>query len=155
MHELALLESVPTNLFIGGEWRGADSGDRFVVDDPATKKPLAEVADAGAAETQQCWAATFTGSTSVGSSLRRQLDDGASTRTPSSSSQVSFTTSAEVAGWTSPNVRGWQDSVHPSDLAPTLSANPLSACLPGCLVSRPQGAHSLGEPARPFDPEGG
>ncbi|ONM46705.1 NAD-dependent succinate-semialdehyde dehydrogenase [Nocardia donostiensis] len=62
------LETVPTGLLIGGEWREADDASRFVVEDPATGDPLAYVADAGAAEmaaaldeaakAQEAWAAT-------------------------------------------------------------------------------------------------
>ena len=66
MHERELLDTVPKNLLIGGVWRGAASGDRFPVEDPATGKMLAEVADGGAeemmaaldaaADTQHSWA---------------------------------------------------------------------------------------------------
>jgi succinate-semialdehyde dehydrogenase/glutarate-semialdehyde dehydrogenase len=38
---------VPTQLFIGGTWRDARSGNRFAVEDPATGETLGEVADAG------------------------------------------------------------------------------------------------------------
>lgn len=41
------LQHVPTDLFIGGEWVPAGSGARFDVDDPATGRPIASVADAG------------------------------------------------------------------------------------------------------------
>ena len=40
-----LLSDVPTELFIGGGWRGAESGARFDVVDPATGAVLATVAD--------------------------------------------------------------------------------------------------------------
>jgi succinate-semialdehyde dehydrogenase / glutarate-semialdehyde dehydrogenase len=63
-----LPSSVPTGLFIGGQWREASSGARFVVEDPATGKVLAEVADAtpedgmaaldAAAAAQESWART-------------------------------------------------------------------------------------------------
>jgi succinate-semialdehyde dehydrogenase/glutarate-semialdehyde dehydrogenase len=43
--ERALLEQVPTELFIAGEWRAASGGGTLAVEDPATGKPLAEVAD--------------------------------------------------------------------------------------------------------------
>ena len=46
--ETSLLESVPTGLFVGGEWRSAASGRTFQVDDPATGSALADVADGGA-----------------------------------------------------------------------------------------------------------
>jgi len=57
-----------TDLFIGGEWRPAASGDRFEVVDPGTEAVIASVADAGvddaraaaaaAADAQPGWAAT-------------------------------------------------------------------------------------------------
>ena len=43
--EAALLEGVPTGLFVGGEWRQASGGRTFSVEDPATGSVLAEVAD--------------------------------------------------------------------------------------------------------------
>lgn len=64
----SLLESVPTGLFIGGRWRDAADGATLTVEDPATGRPLAEVADATVADgtaaldaavaAQQSWAAT-------------------------------------------------------------------------------------------------
>ena len=63
-----LLSDVPTELFIGGEWRGAESGARFDVVDPATGAVLATVADGdlgdalaavdAAASAADGWAAT-------------------------------------------------------------------------------------------------
>jgi len=46
--EAKLLESVPTGLFVGGEWREPASGRTFAVEDPATGEVLAQVADGGA-----------------------------------------------------------------------------------------------------------
>ncbi|MGI3785820.1 MAG: NAD-dependent succinate-semialdehyde dehydrogenase, partial [Janthinobacterium lividum] len=43
--EEALLEKVPTGLFVGGEWRQAATGRTFPVEDPATGSVLAQVAD--------------------------------------------------------------------------------------------------------------
>lgn len=43
-----LLKSVPTQLYIDGQWRPASDGGQFVVYDPATEEPLAEVASATA-----------------------------------------------------------------------------------------------------------
>ena len=34
--EQRLLESIPTGLLIGGQWRDSASGNRFAVEDPAT-----------------------------------------------------------------------------------------------------------------------
>jgi succinate-semialdehyde dehydrogenase/glutarate-semialdehyde dehydrogenase len=45
--ERKVLDSVPTGLLIGGEWRQAASGATTKVEDPATGEVLAEVADAG------------------------------------------------------------------------------------------------------------
>jgi NAD-dependent aldehyde dehydrogenases len=64
--EQALLEQVPTGLFIGGEW--VHTGSTFPVKDPATGDTLLEIADAGpddsvraldaAVAAQEEWAAT-------------------------------------------------------------------------------------------------
>jgi succinate-semialdehyde dehydrogenase / glutarate-semialdehyde dehydrogenase len=44
--EQTALEAVPTQLFIGGEWRDAGGGKTLAVEDPATGETLIEVADA-------------------------------------------------------------------------------------------------------------
>jgi succinate-semialdehyde dehydrogenase / glutarate-semialdehyde dehydrogenase len=44
--EQAVLDAVPTGLFVGGTWRPASSGATLAVDDPATGKTLVEVANA-------------------------------------------------------------------------------------------------------------
>ncbi|MDQ6715305.1 MAG: NAD-dependent succinate-semialdehyde dehydrogenase [Actinomycetota bacterium] len=64
----ALVESVPKGLFIGGSWRDASGGETVTVEDPATGRALAQVADASVAdglaaldaavEAQPSWAAT-------------------------------------------------------------------------------------------------
>jgi succinate-semialdehyde dehydrogenase/glutarate-semialdehyde dehydrogenase len=64
--EQAVLERVPTDLFIGGEWRAASGGGKLAVEDPATGRALVEVADAqvqdalaaltAAADAQTQWA---------------------------------------------------------------------------------------------------
>jgi succinate-semialdehyde dehydrogenase / glutarate-semialdehyde dehydrogenase len=66
--EQAVLDRVPTGLYIGGEWRQAAGGGKLVVEDPATGEPLVEVADAtpedalaalgAAVDAQAAWAAT-------------------------------------------------------------------------------------------------
>ena len=43
--ERTLLDQIPTDLYVGGEWRGARTGNRFDVVDPATSDRLAAVAD--------------------------------------------------------------------------------------------------------------
>jgi succinate-semialdehyde dehydrogenase / glutarate-semialdehyde dehydrogenase len=65
--ERAVLESVPTELLIAGEWRPASAGGTLAVEDPATTEVLVEVADAqprdamaalsAAADAQADWAA--------------------------------------------------------------------------------------------------
>jgi succinate-semialdehyde dehydrogenase/glutarate-semialdehyde dehydrogenase len=44
--EQAVLERVPTKLFIGGEWRDATGGGTLPVEDPSTGETIADVADA-------------------------------------------------------------------------------------------------------------
>ncbi len=66
--ERAVLERVPTGLFIGGQWREASGGGTLAVEDPATARTLVEVADgqvedalaalAAAADVQAEWAAS-------------------------------------------------------------------------------------------------
>ena len=66
-HEQAVLDAVPKDLFIGGEWRPAASGKTFAVEDPATGESLCEVADGDATDAlaaldsavnaQEAWAA--------------------------------------------------------------------------------------------------
>src|SRR6476620_823876 len=63
----AVLESVPKQLYIGGQWRDASGGGTLAVEDPATGEPLVDVADAkvkdalealgAAADAQAEWAA--------------------------------------------------------------------------------------------------
>jgi succinate-semialdehyde dehydrogenase/glutarate-semialdehyde dehydrogenase len=45
-HERAVVESVPTDLFIGGQWRPASGGGTLEVEDPSTGQALTTVADA-------------------------------------------------------------------------------------------------------------
>ena len=66
--EQAVVESVPTGLFIGGQWREATGGARLEVEDPSTGAVLTTVADAtvedgaaaldAAVAAQGSWAAT-------------------------------------------------------------------------------------------------
>ena len=67
-NEQALLDSVPTGLFIGGEWTDAEGGSTFDVRDPATNAVIRSIADATPADgtraldaavaAQEEWAAT-------------------------------------------------------------------------------------------------
>ncbi len=66
--EKAVLDTVPTQLFIGGQWRPAAGGKTLPVEDPATGEVLVQVADGdetdamaaldAAAGVQPSWAAT-------------------------------------------------------------------------------------------------
>ena len=65
--ERTVVERVRKQLLVGGEWRDANDGATFPVEDPSTGEPLCEVANAGlgdaetalsaAAEAQTAWAA--------------------------------------------------------------------------------------------------
>ena len=80
--ESELLAGLPRGLWIGGSWRESTGDVRLVVDDPATGRPLAEVADAdpvdamaaldAACRAQDEWAATSP--RSRGEILRRAFD---------------------------------------------------------------------------------
>ncbi|MEO7059036.1 MAG: aldehyde dehydrogenase family protein, partial [Lapillicoccus sp.] len=64
----SLIDSVPKGLFIAGAWRASSDGATIAVEDPATGRTLAEVADATVADgraaldaavaAQASWAAT-------------------------------------------------------------------------------------------------
>jgi succinate-semialdehyde dehydrogenase/glutarate-semialdehyde dehydrogenase len=66
--EQAVLDRLPKGLYIGGEWRPATGGGTLSVEDPSTRKPLIEVADAtpddafaalaAATRAQASWAST-------------------------------------------------------------------------------------------------
>jgi succinate-semialdehyde dehydrogenase/glutarate-semialdehyde dehydrogenase len=55
--ERAVLEHVPTELLIAGEWRAASGGGTLTVEDPSTTEPLVEVADAHAQDAMAALAA--------------------------------------------------------------------------------------------------
>src|SRR5688500_20013432 len=64
--ERQVLDDVPKQLYVGGEWRDATGGETLAVEDPATRETLCDVADAtpddalaalgAAAERQAEWA---------------------------------------------------------------------------------------------------
>jgi succinate-semialdehyde dehydrogenase / glutarate-semialdehyde dehydrogenase len=66
--EQQVIDSVPKQLLIGGEWRDAGGGEKLAVEDPSTGETLCEIADAtpedaaaaldAAVEAQAEWAAT-------------------------------------------------------------------------------------------------
>src|SRR5947207_3535746 len=45
-NEQQVVDSVPKQLFIGGEWRDGSEGGTIPVEDPATQETIAEIADA-------------------------------------------------------------------------------------------------------------
>ena len=51
--EKDILASVPTQLFIGGEWVDAEGGKTLTVSDPATGEHLATIANASEADAQK------------------------------------------------------------------------------------------------------
>jgi succinate-semialdehyde dehydrogenase/glutarate-semialdehyde dehydrogenase len=51
--EEKVVGAVPSGLFIGGAWRPAETGATFAVEDPSTRRVLAEVADASPADGMQ------------------------------------------------------------------------------------------------------
>ncbi|TFC03659.1 NAD-dependent succinate-semialdehyde dehydrogenase [Cryobacterium mannosilyticum] len=57
--ERALLQSVPTGLFIGGVWREAGDGGTFDVSDPSTGAVLLSIADATPADGDAALASAF------------------------------------------------------------------------------------------------
>ena len=64
--ERAVLEGVPTELFIGGQWRAAAGGGTLAVEDPATTDALVEVADAQAEDALAALAAAADAQAGVG-----------------------------------------------------------------------------------------
>src|SRR5947207_5373504 len=45
-NEQQVVDSVPNQLYIGGEWRDGSEGGTIEVEDPATQEVLCEIADA-------------------------------------------------------------------------------------------------------------
>jgi succinate-semialdehyde dehydrogenase/glutarate-semialdehyde dehydrogenase len=50
--EQSIVDSVPTQLYVGGEWRDASGGGTLPVEDPSTQETIAEVADATVEDAQ-------------------------------------------------------------------------------------------------------
>ena len=69
--ERAVLETVPTDLYIGGEWRAATGGGTLPVEDPATGETLVEVADGQAQDALAALAAAAGSPGASGPPLRR------------------------------------------------------------------------------------
>ncbi|MEZ3157759.1 NAD-dependent succinate-semialdehyde dehydrogenase [Microbacterium sp. BWR-S6Y] len=70
--ERAFVASLPTDLFIGGDWRPASTGDRFDVIDPSTGDVLATVADASVADGDAALAAAHRAQESWGRTAPRE-----------------------------------------------------------------------------------
>jgi succinate-semialdehyde dehydrogenase/glutarate-semialdehyde dehydrogenase len=70
-----LLSTVPTGLFIGGQWRPAGDGATFAVDNPATGRVIADVADAGIADAQAAVAAAAAAQADWAATSPRQRAD--------------------------------------------------------------------------------
>ncbi|KHL10627.1 succinate-semialdehyde dehydrogenase/glutarate-semialdehyde dehydrogenase [Mumia flava] len=49
-HEAEVVKGVSTGLFVGGQWRDAESGATFEVEDPSTGETIASVGDASVAD---------------------------------------------------------------------------------------------------------
>jgi succinate-semialdehyde dehydrogenase/glutarate-semialdehyde dehydrogenase len=54
-----LIQSIPTDLYIGGDWRASSDGERFDVFDPATEEVIASVASASAEDATAAVAAAY------------------------------------------------------------------------------------------------
>jgi succinate-semialdehyde dehydrogenase/glutarate-semialdehyde dehydrogenase len=70
-----LLSTVPTGLFIGGQWRPAEDGATFAVDNPATGGVIADVSDAGIADAQAAVDAAAAAQTDWAATSPRQRAD--------------------------------------------------------------------------------
>ncbi|WP_130012548.1 NAD-dependent succinate-semialdehyde dehydrogenase [Serinicoccus sediminis] len=69
------MHQVPTDLFIGGSWVPAGSGERFDVADPATGRTLARVADAGPQDGMRALEAAAEAQAELAASSPRQRAD--------------------------------------------------------------------------------
>ncbi len=69
--EAEVLDAVPTQLLIGGEWRDASGGGTLAVEDPATGETLVEVADAHARRRRRRARRRGRGPGRVGARIRR------------------------------------------------------------------------------------
>ena len=56
-HEQGVIDAVPKELLVGGDWRPAASGNTFAVEDPATAATLCDVADGDAGDAMAALAA--------------------------------------------------------------------------------------------------
>src|SRR5437016_8691022 len=70
--ERVVVESVPRNLYVAGEWREASGGGRLAVEDPSTGERLAEVADASAEDALEALAAAAQAQAGWGATAPRE-----------------------------------------------------------------------------------
>ncbi len=75
LSESSLLESVPKGLLIGGAWRDAEGAATLPVEDPATGKTLAHVADASVADGQAALAAAVDAQSSWAATAPRERSE--------------------------------------------------------------------------------
>ncbi len=69
--EREVLDAVPKQLFIGGEWRDAEGGAKLGVEDPATGEQLVEVADASPSDAKAALSAAADAQPEWGASAPR------------------------------------------------------------------------------------
>src|SRR5699024_8986789 len=67
-----LIASLPTDLFIGGQWRAASENQRFGVDNPATGGELTTVADASIGDGDAALSAAVTAQETWGDTPPRE-----------------------------------------------------------------------------------
>ena len=67
------MDQLPELLFIAGEWREANDGARFAVEDPADGTTIAKVADAGEADAADALDAAVARPGRVGGHRRRAI----------------------------------------------------------------------------------
>src|SRR5690625_7534030 len=67
-----LISSLPTDLFIGGQWRAASESKRFSVENPATGGELTTVADASIADGDAALSAAVTAQETWGDTPARE-----------------------------------------------------------------------------------
>jgi succinate-semialdehyde dehydrogenase/glutarate-semialdehyde dehydrogenase len=70
--ERRVVGAVPTQLLIGGHWRDAGDGATFIVEDPATGAPIAQVAEATAADARAALDAAVAAQASWAASAPRE-----------------------------------------------------------------------------------
>jgi succinate-semialdehyde dehydrogenase/glutarate-semialdehyde dehydrogenase len=70
--ERAVIDAVPKELYVGGEWRGASGGATLAVEDPSTGETLCEIADATVEDAQAALASAASNQARWGSHPPRE-----------------------------------------------------------------------------------